>query len=107
MSNQGQLQAWLRGQTGTALDFNGDMLAFLSQEGYTTGTYNERLYLYLKDILALDGGFTLNGLQEQFANAYGFDSWGSVTALSANQNFSFYDGNNFIFYDGNDFVFYS
>jgi len=108
VTNNGALQAWLRSRTGTSFDFNGDMLSFLSLQGYTVGQYNERLYLYLRDILGYTGNdFVLSDLQQQFAQAYGFENWDAVTSLSENVNFMFADGSNFFFVDGNDFVFIS
>lgn len=105
-TNNEQLQIWLRSQTGTSLDFNGDMLAFLSLQGYNTGDYNERLYLYLNDQMAQVGG-GLSGVQALFAQELGFDSWDSVTSLSVEKDYYFNDGNNFFFNDGNNFVFNS
>lgn len=84
MTNQGQLQAWLRAQTSKAFDFNGDMLAFLKSKGYdTTLGYNGALMDYLKDELSLSGAYTLNDLQQRFATSKGKEGWYAVTELNA------------------------
>jgi len=81
MTNQEQLHAWLRGETGTTGSFNDDMLAFLDMRGFSTGDYNGRLYAYLYDQNVATGSPALNDLQQQFAINNGFPYWNSVTNL--------------------------
>ncbi len=85
-TNQGLLQEWLRGQTGKALDFNGDMLAFLKSKGYSTSLgLNGALIKYLKAQLSLTNNenISLNDLQYRFAISKGVPNWNGVTELNA------------------------
>ena len=105
MTIQGALQKWIRSQTGTSLDFNGDMLAYLASEGFSVGTYNERLYLFLKSELGSSVG-NLSDLQQQFAKSLGFDRWSTITNFAGgSNNYIFNDNNNFVFNNGNNFIF--
>lgn len=82
-TNQGKLQAWLRSQTGSNSDFNGDMLIYLKSLGYdTTLGYNGCLLKFLKTEL----GFTnqevsLNDMMALYAEYQGKVDWSGVVNL--------------------------
>jgi hypothetical protein len=93
---------------GTNFTFmDGENFVFLDEVGYDEATtYNEKLYLYLKEKLNIIGNEkALADLQKAFANWLGYDRWSVLDRLSGNKNFSFMDGSNFVFMDGNNFQF--
>ena len=55
-TNQEARQATCRTATGTALDVNGDWLAMAADNGFTTGTINERLMNYFNAALGATWG---------------------------------------------------
>lgn len=105
-TNQGELQKWLRSQTGSASDFNGDLMAYFKLEGFdTTFGITGCLYKYLKAQLSLVGDYALPDLQYRFARAQGKDNWNSVVSLVLSSDFLFVDNTNFFFADGTNFTF--
>lgn len=85
MSNQSDRQAAVRGQTGTTLDYNSDWLKLMADAGFTTGTFNERLYRYLSEQTGLTG-VSLDGLKAQFAKDQGANDWNSLGDISFIEN---------------------
>lgn len=80
MSQQSLLQQSIRDITGTALDYNGDWLALMASDSITTGTFDERLLLWINTTLGTS--YTnLPEAQQAFAVDQGYTSWSHMGAI--------------------------
>ena len=80
-TNQEARQASARAIGGTTLDYNGDFLAMFAVAGLTTGTFNERLLLWIN--AQLGTSYTsLPGAMQAFAVSQGFNNWTSMATFS-------------------------
>lgn len=81
MSNQGGVQAAIRTQTGTALDYNGDWHALFDSDGVATGPFNGRLLQWINQKLGTSFA-SLPQAQQALAVSNGFNNWSSMSTLS-------------------------
>jgi len=80
MTNQGGVQAAVREQTGTALDFNGDWHALFDADGIATGPFNGRMLLWINGQLSTSYA-SLPQAMQAFAVDQGFNNWSSMSTL--------------------------
>lgn len=81
MSVQGDCQASVRAITSTALDYNGDWSALFDDASIAAGDWNGRLLAYINQTLSASHG-DLPAAQQAFAEAAGFNNWGSMSDIS-------------------------
>jgi hypothetical protein len=81
MSNQGLLQASIRGVTSTTHPLNGDWLALFALAGITTGTWDERCLQWINGELS-SSHTNLAVAQQAYAVAQGFDRWSDMAGLA-------------------------
>lgn len=82
MSNQGLRQQSVRDVTGTALTYEGDWHALFDLQGIASGTFNERLLLWINDQLGT--AYTnLPGAMQAYAEDQGVYNWDSMGVFSA------------------------
>lgn len=81
MSNQGLLQASIRGVTSTTHPLNGDWLALFALAGITTGTWDERCLQWINGELS-SSHTNLAAAQQAYAVAQGFDRWSDMIGLA-------------------------
>lgn len=80
MTNQGELQASIRNQTGTENDYNGDWHALFDLDGIASGEFNGRLILWLQGKTG-SSETDLNALKQLYASQKGFYNWNSVNTV--------------------------
>tara|TARA_R100001230_G_C5598255_1_gene112800 strand:- start:31 stop:279 length:249 start_codon:yes stop_codon:yes gene_type:complete len=80
MTNQGELQASIRNQTGTENDYNGDWHALFDLYGIASGEFNGRFILWLQAETG-SSDTDLNGLKQLYASQKGFYNWNSVNSV--------------------------
>lgn len=78
MSNQGDLHQWVRDQTGTTLDYNGDWHALFDQSAIPAGDLNGRMLSWLNAQLGVTYD-NLPGAQNAYAISCGVDNWNSLS----------------------------
>lgn len=74
--DEGLLTA-VRAETGTAHGWNGDWLALFAADGFSTGTFNERMLAWINDYLGTSYA-NLPDAQNAFAVDQGFTNWNSM-----------------------------
>ena len=93
-TNQELRQESVRLVTGTTGTYNEDFLALFALSGFTTGTFNERFYLWLEDRLGISGsGKTLNELMVDFAIDQGVADWNSLGTITLGTLLQLLQGN--------------
>ncbi|HWU63563.1 MAG TPA: hypothetical protein VN112_16210 [Ensifer sp.] len=80
MSNQGDLQQWVRDQTGTAYDYNGDWLSLFDQAGVAAGDFNGRMLAWLNAQLGTSYS-NINDAQNAYAISCGVTNWSSLAQI--------------------------
>lgn len=82
MSNQSGRQAGARAISGTALDYNSDMLAMFAAHGITGGwTFNEKFLLWLSYQLNATQTY-LPTAMHAYAVACGVNNWDSLKTIT-------------------------
>ena len=80
---QGARQAAVRTDTGTALDYNSDMLTLMKSDlSVTSGDYNSLLIQWLQFKLS-SASTSLHALMQEAANDRGVDTWQEITDPTA------------------------
>ena len=79
MSNQSDIQAWVREQTGTEFTYEGDWHALFDADDIPEGTFNERLLLWLNTQDSVDADSLPQAMQE-WAESLDAYNWDSITA---------------------------
>jgi hypothetical protein len=81
MSNQEKRQQSVRTLTGTAYTYNDDFMAMFTAAGVTSGTFNERLLVWINARLST-AYTTLPDAMKAFAVNQGFTSWNEMGTFS-------------------------
>lgn len=76
-TNQELRHAAARAISGTARDYNSDMLAAFAVSGITSGTYNERLLMWINAVLG-STHTSIPAAMQAFAQDQGFNNWDSM-----------------------------
>jgi hypothetical protein len=83
-TNQSDKQADARASTGTALNYEGDFLAYFDQQGVPAGDFNGRLLTWINQVLGTS--YTeINGAKAALATSAGFANWDSLNLLGSAQ----------------------
>jgi hypothetical protein len=77
MSNQEKRQQSVRASTGTAYSYNDDWMALFTAAGITSGTYNERLLVWINAQLST-AYTTLPDAMRAYAINQGVPSWNEM-----------------------------
>jgi hypothetical protein len=81
MTQQGDLQASVRAITGTAYDFNGDMMAMFDGAGIAQGSYSGRLLAWINSVLGANYA-EVNGAMQAYAATLGAFNWSSLNTIN-------------------------
>jgi hypothetical protein len=105
MSNQELRQQSVRASTGTAYTHNEDWMALFTAAGITSGTYNERLLVWINAQLST-AYTTLPDAMRAYAVGQGFTSWNEMGTFSPVPNLAILDraGNAIVDRSGNYIV---
>lgn len=68
--------------TGTALGYQGDWLTLFANEGFTTGTWNERFLGWINGRLGTSYA-SLQTAMEAYAANLGYTRWSDIPSISA------------------------
>jgi hypothetical protein len=82
MSNQEKRQQSVRASTGTAYSYNDDWMALFTAAGITSGTYNERLLVWINAQLST-AYTTLPDAMRAYAINQGVPSWNELGTFDA------------------------
>ena len=87
-SNQELRQASVRAATGTAYTYNDDWMALFTADGITSGTFNDRMRVWINDRLGTSYA-TLPDAQRAFAIDQGFSSWSEMGTFNPSSELNF------------------
>lgn len=87
-TNQESRHASYRAISGTTDTYNGDALAAMAVDGFSSGTFNGRQIAWLQEKTGSDAT-NINDLRALYAQQSGVDRWDAVTSFGATQ--SLYD----------------
>lgn len=88
MSQQGLRQASVRAVSGTTLNYEGDWHAMWDLQSIPTGTFNERMLLYINEYLS--ASYTnLPGAMQAFATSLGATNFSSLGTFDASLTYTF------------------
>jgi hypothetical protein len=79
-TNQESRLSSVQSLTGTALGYNGDWLTLFANEGYSTGTFNERFLKWINGRLS-SSYVDLQTAMEAFAGNQGMTRWSDITTI--------------------------
>lgn len=87
MSNQSQLQFWIRIETGTEGAYEEDWNAYWNLLGVPAGTFDERMLMWIN--IRLDESFTcLPDAQNALASSLGFRRWSDIATLTPSEEYN-------------------
>jgi hypothetical protein len=80
-TNQGLQQSSVRGQTSTALDYNGDWSALFDAAAIPEGDFSGRMLAYINDYLTASYTSVPEAMQA-FAVDQGYTNWSSMGTIT-------------------------